>query len=87
MGKLGHDSSEEELYYCERPNTAIHNIILGKMWIEHFGNIEVVNRTKNSRCKVKFHKAGWSKKSLNKIQGTIFDDRGIEAISLEGRWN
>ena len=57
------------------------------MWIEHVGTVEVRNRVTKDKCTIKFNKAGWSKKSLNKIEGTIYDSRGLEALSLEGRWN
>ena len=87
MGSLSVIISEREMYHAGRPNTAVHNIIMGKMWAEQVGNVNVVNRSTNEKCKIKFQRAGWSKKNLNKIQATIYNADGLEVFQLDGRWH
>lgn len=85
--KLKLPSGEEELYHGGRPHTKVHNIIMGKMWAEQVGEVIVNNRMTLEKGKIMFHRAGWSKKGLNKISATIHDDQGLEAFSLEGFWH
>ena len=82
-----HVNSSTELYHANRPNSCVHNIIMGKMWMDHVGTVTVTNRSTREKSVVKFHKAGWSKKTLNTISATIYDHRGIESISLQGKWS
>lgn len=42
--------------------------------------MNVVNRSTNEKCKIKFQRAGWSKKNLNKIQATIYNADGLEVF-------
>lgn len=60
---------------------------MGKMWAEQVGNVNVINRATNEKCKIKFIRAGWSKKHLNKIQATIYNQEGLEMFQMEGRWH
>ena len=33
--------------------TVVHNVILGKMWLDHFGETEVINHQTGEKAKVK----------------------------------
>eukprot|EP01115_Flamella_aegyptia_P000433 TRINITY_DN106242_c0_g1_i1.p1 TRINITY_DN106242_c0_g1~~TRINITY_DN106242_c0_g1_i1.p1 ORF type:complete len:444 (-),score=89.16 TRINITY_DN106242_c0_g1_i1:39-1370(-) len=40
-------------------DTCAHNVIVGGMWVDHFGTLEIVNHTTGDKCVVKVTKAGW----------------------------
>jgi len=39
--------------------TAAYNVIIGGMWVDHFGEIEIKNETTGDVCTLKLTKAGW----------------------------
>lgn len=55
----------------------VHNVVVGKMWLEHYGDIDITNLTTGERCVVEFPKAGFfADKPETKISGHIFDKDG-----------
>lgn len=35
--------SHDEAYTWTNPTCCVHNIIVGQLWIEQYGNVEVIN--------------------------------------------
>uniref|UniRef100_T1JB46 Oxysterol-binding protein n=1 Tax=Strigamia maritima TaxID=126957 RepID=T1JB46_STRMM len=61
-----------EAYTWSNVNCCIHNIIVGKLWIEQYGVLEVVNHKTNMKCTVNFKPAGWFSKDLHKKQKFLY---------------
>lgn len=40
---LGLFCRHKEAYTWTNPTCCVHNIIVGKLWIEQYGNVEIVN--------------------------------------------
>ncbi|CAB1326319.1 unnamed protein product [Coregonus sp. 'balchen'] len=41
-----------EAYTWTNPTCCVHNIIVGQLWIEQYGNVEVINHNKNKLCAI-----------------------------------
>lgn len=54
-------------------NCAIHNVIVGKLWMEHFGTLEIVNHTTGHKAVITLKPAGWNSKDLHRVEGFIVD--------------
>lgn len=77
-------------YEFEQVTACVHNIFLGtsKMWLDNYGDMEIVNRTTGDRCEIKFQKSGMfsDPNDLGYVVGTVFDAAGKVRHKLSGRW-
>lgn len=77
-------------YEFEQVTACVHNIFLGtsKMWLDNYGDMEIVNRATGDRCEIKFQKSGMfsDPSSLGSVVGTVFDADGKVRHKLCGRW-
>ncbi|XP_040213600.1 oxysterol-binding protein-related protein 6 isoform X4 [Rana temporaria] len=77
-----------ECYVWNKVTTCIHNILSGRRWIEHYGEITIRN-TKNSvsMCKMTFIKGNYWSSSVNEIHGVVMDQDGRVVHRLFGKWH
>jgi len=67
--------------------TVVHNVIVGKMWIDHFGETEVVNKSTGEKAKLRFKQCGWFNNGWHEVDGDICDAQGNICITIFGKWN
>ncbi|CAN8066371.1 unnamed protein product [Agarophyton chilense] len=75
-------------YVFNQITTCVHNIVIGRMWLDNYGQMEIVNRTNGGRCVIDFSKTGWMSdaSSFGAITGTVYDASGAEKIKIGGNW-
>lgn len=75
-------------YVFEQVTTCVHNIVVGRMWLDNYGDIEIVNRGNGVRCSVKFNKTGWmsDRGSFAAIKAIVTDENGVEKLKIGGNW-
>lgn len=56
-------------------NCCIHNIIVGKLWMDHFGQLEITNHKTGHKAIITIKPAGWSSKDLHRVEGFIVDKK------------
>lgn len=78
---------DEHYFYTNPQCTRIHNIILGSMWIEHFGVLHIKNMDGSVACTINFKKSGLFQGTQFKVEGYIEDKNGKKLVKLEGRWD
>jgi len=77
-----------EHYYSTNPRARVHNVAVGTMWLEHYGEIEIVNLTTGEKCVIEFPKAGFFDSApTTNISGHIYDKEGKKVVKLQGRWD
>lgn len=76
-----------ELYTWKKPTTCVHNLIVGTLWIDHYGELNITNHKTKERCLLKFLPTGWRGKNACEIHGSIYDVHGKECYKLFGKWN
>ncbi|KAF2078042.1 hypothetical protein CYY_000680 [Polysphondylium violaceum] len=74
-------------YTWRVPSSICHNIILGRMWIEHHGDLTIVNEATGDKAVINFQKAGWFEGGQKKISGSIVDGQGRMRCQVSGKWN
>lgn len=62
-----------KVFYC---SSCCHNIILGSLWLDHYGDLTIINNTTGEKCLMKFTKAGWLGAGRYVVSGDVFDKDG-----------
>ncbi|KAM9851260.1 oxysterol-binding protein-related protein 6 isoform 2-T2 [Aulostomus maculatus] len=75
-------------YEWNKVTTCVHNILSGRRWIEHYGEITIRN-TKSSAClcKLTFIKGNYWSSNVNEVQGFVMDQEGKVIHRLFGKWH
>lgn len=65
-----------EAYTWSNVNCCVHNVIVGKLWIEQYGNMEVVcHGGAGLKANLCFKPAGFNNRDLHRVDGFIVDPR------------
>ncbi|XP_077519316.1 oxysterol-binding protein-related protein 1-like [Amblyomma americanum] len=78
--------SHGETYTWTNVNCCIHNIIVGKLWFEQYGLMEIVCQKSGLTSALTFKQAGWFYKDLHRIEGFIYDKLKSRLRFLYGKW-
>ncbi|KAB5579057.1 hypothetical protein PHYPO_G00190350 [Pangasianodon hypophthalmus] len=76
----------KEAYTWTNPTCCVHNIIVGQLWIEQYGNVEVTNHKTGERCSLTFKSCGLFGKELHKVEGYILDKSKKKICAIYGKW-
>ncbi|CAM9337687.1 unnamed protein product [Lampetra planeri] len=75
-------------YSWKKVTTTVHNIIVGKLWIDQSGEIDVVNHTTGDRCHLKFAPYSYFSRDVpRKVTGVVTDNDGKAHYVLSGTWD
>ncbi|XP_019498680.1 PREDICTED: oxysterol-binding protein 2 isoform X2 [Hipposideros armiger] len=75
-------------YVWRKSTSTVHNIIVGKLWIDQTGDIEIVNHKTKDRCQLKFLPYSYfSKEVARKVTGVVSDGQGKAHYVLSGSWD
>ncbi|KAM4564350.1 oxysterol-binding protein 1-like isoform 1-T2 [Fundulus diaphanus] len=75
-------------YTWKKVTTTVHNIIVGKLWIDQSGEIDIVNHTTGDRCHLKFAPYSYfSRDVARKVTGVVMDKSGKAHYVLSGTWD
>ncbi|KJE96930.1 hypothetical protein CAOG_09049 [Capsaspora owczarzaki ATCC 30864] len=75
-------------YTWRKVTTTVHNIIVGKLWIDQHGEMEIVNHTTKERCSMKYYAYSYfSSEKPRKVTGEVMDETGKCKIELLGTWD
>ncbi|KAM7051425.1 oxysterol-binding protein 2 isoform 3-T3 [Molossus nigricans] len=75
-------------YVWRKSTSTVHNIIVGKLWIDQTGDIEIVNHKTKDRCQLKFLPYSYfSKEVARKVTGVVSDGQGKAHYVLSGTWD
>jgi Oxysterol-binding protein len=56
--------------------TQVNNIIIGSMWVDHFGVMEVKNLTTGEKAVINLVKCGWFGKGHHEVKGEVKNASG-----------
>nr|XP_036849269.1 oxysterol-binding protein 2 isoform X1 [Manis javanica] len=75
-------------YVWRKSTSTVHNIIVGKLWIDQTGDIEIVNHKTKDHCQLKFLPYSYfSKEGARKVTGVVSDSQGKAHYVLSGSWD
>uniref|UniRef100_A0A8C6VXF8 Oxysterol-binding protein n=1 Tax=Nothobranchius furzeri TaxID=105023 RepID=A0A8C6VXF8_NOTFU len=75
-------------YEWNKVTTCVHNILSGRRWIEHYGEITIRNMKSSAcLCKLTFVKGNYWSSNVNEVQGFVMDQEGKVVHRLFGKWH
>jgi len=74
-------------YTWRKVKTIVHNIVIGKLWIDNCGEMEVINHRTNDKCYMKFEPYSYFGGTPKKVTGTITSAEGKVEWVLNGTWD
>ncbi|KER22356.1 hypothetical protein T265_09527 [Opisthorchis viverrini] len=60
-----------EIYTWQNPNLIVHNVLVGKMWIEHVGQLNVTNHKTGILAQLEFSSSSWLSGALHQVTGPL----------------
>ncbi|XP_054717712.1 oxysterol-binding protein 1-like [Uloborus diversus] len=75
-------------YTWRKVTTFVHNIIVGKLWVDHHGEMEIVNHHTEDKCHLRFIPYSYfSREVPRKVTGVVTDPEGSAKFVLQGTWD
>lgn len=78
-----------EAYTWNNVTCVIHNVIVGSLWMEQQGIMEIVNHTTKAKCVLNFKPGGWfssGSNDLHTVEGFLMDQHKRKVKFIYGRW-
>ncbi|KEH28023.1 OSBP(oxysterol-binding protein)-related protein 1C [Medicago truncatula] len=86
VGILTLEFDDGEIFQWSKVTTSIYNIILGKLYLDHYGTMRIQGNQEYS-CKLKFKEQSMIDRNPHQVQGTVQDRNGKTLATLMGKWN
>lgn len=76
-------------YVWKKVQMSIYNLIVGKLWIDHYGMMTVENKCNGmEKCELEFKAHGWRGTNAKRVVGHAYSHGFSEpAFSIDGHWN
>ncbi|XP_060105819.1 oxysterol-binding protein 2 isoform X4 [Heteronotia binoei] len=75
-------------YIWRKVTSTVHNIIVGKLWIDQSGDIEIINYKSKDKCHLKFSPYSYFSRDVpRKVTGVVMDAEGKAHYVMSGTWD
>ncbi|KAL4583123.1 hypothetical protein LXL04_007687 [Taraxacum kok-saghyz] len=86
VGVLTLQFEDGEIFQWSKVTTSIYNLILGKLYCDHYGTMRIQGN-RNYSCKLKFKEQSIIERNPHQVQGVVQDRSGKTAATLIGKWD
>ncbi|KAF9608471.1 hypothetical protein IFM89_009837 [Coptis chinensis] len=86
VGLLTLEFDDGEIFQWSKVTTSIYNLILGKLYCDHYGTMRVQGNREYS-CKLKFKEQSIIDRNPHQVQGIVQDKSGKTVATLIGKWD
>ncbi|XP_046964444.1 oxysterol-binding protein 1 [Vanessa cardui] len=90
-GAFAQFTSSGNKYTWRKVTTTVHNIIVGKLWVDNHGDMDIVGESGPATgyvAHLKYLPYGYfSKDTQRKVTGVIKDPQGVPRYVLQGHWD
>ncbi|VAI15209.1 unnamed protein product [Triticum turgidum subsp. durum] len=87
IGVLTLQFDDGEKFQWSKVTTSIYNIIIGKIYCDHYGTMHIKGSSRYS-CKLKFKELSIIDRNAHQVQGFVQDNRTGEKVAmLIGKWD
>lgn len=76
-----------EVFSHVPPHAKVHNIVLGRTWVDSFGTFHVLNAFSGGRCTLEYKPCGWFNQGHYEFEGYVTDAVGRKHLYMFGKWN
>ncbi|XP_078523185.1 oxysterol-binding protein 2-like isoform X2 [Lissotriton helveticus] len=75
-------------YVWRKVTSTVHNIIVGRLWIDQSGDIDIINHKTKDKCQLKFTQYSYFSRDIpRKVSGVVTDAKGKAHYVLSGTWD
>ncbi|THU55188.1 hypothetical protein C4D60_Mb11t03940 [Musa balbisiana] len=86
VGVLTLEFDDGEIFQWSKVTTTIYNLILGKVYCNHHGTMNIRGNQQYS-CKLKFKEQSLLDRNPRQVQGLVEDAKGTKVATLVGKWD
>ncbi|KAL5192830.1 Oxysterol-binding protein-related protein 1C [Glycine soja] len=86
VGTLTLEFDDGEVFQWSKVTTSIYNLILGKLYCDHYGTMRIQGNQEHS-CKLKFKEQSIIDRNPHQVHGIIQDSNGKTVSTLFGKWD
>ncbi|XP_010919505.1 oxysterol-binding protein-related protein 2A isoform X1 [Elaeis guineensis] len=86
VGVLTLKFDDGEIFQWSKVTTTIYNLILGKVYCNHHGTMNILGNWQYS-CKLKFKDQSFLERNPRQVQGFIEDVNSTKVATLKGKWD
>ncbi|CAN4121067.1 unnamed protein product [Withania somnifera] len=86
VGILTLEFDDGEIFQWSKVTTSIYNLILGKLYCDHYGTMRIQGN-RNYSCKLKFKEQSIIDRNPHQVQGIVQDRSGKTVATLFGKWD
>ncbi|KAM0948919.1 putative oxysterol-binding protein [Dioscorea sansibarensis] len=86
VGVLTLEFDDGEVFKWSKVTTSIYNLILGKLYCDHYGTMRIQGDREFS-CKIKFKEQSIIDRNPHQVQGIVQDRNGRTVATLLGKWD
>ncbi|KAH7447555.1 hypothetical protein KP509_01G111700 [Ceratopteris richardii] len=86
VGILTLEFEDGETYQWSKVTTSIYNLIIGKLYCDHYGTMRIQGNRELS-CRLKFKEQSIIDRNPHQVQGFVHDKTGQKLASLFGKWD
>ncbi|XP_061339514.1 oxysterol-binding protein-related protein 1C-like isoform X1 [Gastrolobium bilobum] len=86
VGILTLEFDDGEVFQWSKVTTSIYNLILGKLYCDHYGTMRIQGNREYS-CKLKFKEQSIIDRNPHQVQGIVQDRNGKTLSTLLGKWD
>ncbi|XP_059448132.1 oxysterol-binding protein-related protein 1C isoform X2 [Corylus avellana] len=86
VGILTLEFDDGEVFQWSKVTTSIYNLILGKLYCDHYGTMRIRGNHEYS-CKLKFKEQSIIDRNPHQVQGIVQDRNGKTMATLYGKWD
>ncbi|CAL1401409.1 unnamed protein product [Linum trigynum] len=86
VGALTLEFDDGEMFQWSKVTTAIRNLILGKVYCDHHGMMNITGNRDYS-CKLKFKEQSILDRNPHQVNGFVEDLSGIKVATVFGKWD
>ncbi|XP_027903100.1 oxysterol-binding protein-related protein 1C isoform X2 [Vigna unguiculata] len=86
VGTLTLEFDDGEVFQWSKVTTSIYNLILGKLYCDHYGTMRIEGNQEYS-CKLKFKEQSIIDRNPHQVHGIIQDRNGKTVSTLFGKWD
>ncbi|XP_069684102.1 oxysterol-binding protein 1 isoform X1 [Periplaneta americana] len=75
-------------YTWRKVTTTVHNIIVGKLWVDQHGDMDIVNHKDGVKCHLKYIPYSYFTRDIQrKVKGCVMDSDGNVKWVVSGTWD
>ncbi|XWS25198.1 hypothetical protein CRYUN_Cryun27aG0049200 [Craigia yunnanensis] len=86
VGVLNLEFEDGEVFQWTKVTTSIYNLILGKLYCDHYGTMRIEGNREYS-CKLKFKEQSIIDRNPHQVHGIVQDRNGRTVATLFGKWD